>query len=522
MRGILSGASMTRLITSTALATLLATSPALADLTPEGAFAMFRAQLEAMGLEVEADSHREGDTLTVSEIRTGFEIPSQDMQFGMTLGAMTYTQNDDGSVAVDLSLPYAITLSGKGDLDPTFSGFHAVMEIDGESYSGTLTGDPDHTKGTWQTSPLTLALTDLSIDGDNADAMPVFEAAGSFSPMRWDTQNAIEDAAVTFNMNQHTPSDTTMSMLGKSPDGATTLLDNIAIYTGQTSTVSMALPREGLNVLRLHEQLRDGLMMQFETRAESYESRDYTEEVLFEDTTIRTTTEMASSDFEQSLSLDATGFSAQGKAGTGRVKFSSQGMPGFGFIIGFALEEAWADMHMPLLTADMAQPFRLGFGGENITLSDETWAQFDPETLLDRSPMRLKLDASGTLDILTDIADATALSMLDSTPVLPRDVTINALELEAMGARLTGEGAANLDLATQPMATEGAFALRLLGANKLFDQVQAAGIASAEEISGARMMLGIFGRAGEGDDEVLSDIEIKGSGEVHVNGQRIR
>jgi hypothetical protein len=67
----------------------------------------------------------------------------------------------------------------------------------------------------------------------------------------------------------------------------------------------------------------------------------------------------------------------------------------------------------------------------------------------------------------------------------------------------------------------GAIDLTLTGANKLMDNLVAAGLVPEDQIMGARMMLGLFA-VPTGDDAMASKIEFKEDGGIYANGQRIQ
>ena len=68
----------------------------------------------------------------------------------------------------------------------------------------------------------------------------------------------------------------------------------------------------------------------------------------------------------------------------------------------------------------------------------------------------------------------------------------------------------------------GGIDLKLVGGNGLLDNLVNMGILPEQQSMGARMMMGIFARPGDGPDSLTSKIEINAAGQVLANGQRIR
>ena len=62
----------------------------------------------------------------------------------------------------------------------------------------------------------------------------------------------------------------------------------------------------------------------------------------------------------------------------------------------------------------------------------------------------------------------------------------------------------------------------LTGGNGLLDTLVGLGLLPEEQAMGARMMLGLFARPGDGPDTLVSTIEVKEDGSVLANGQRVR
>ena len=58
--------------------------------------------------------------------------------------------------------------------------------------------------------------------------------------------------------------------------------------------------------------------------------------------------------------------------------------------------------------------------------------------------------------------------------------------------------------------------------NGLIDKVTKMGLVPQDQAMGARMMLGMFAKPGEGTDTMTSKIEFNADGSIMANGQRIQ
>ncbi|MBT8408047.1 MAG: DUF2125 domain-containing protein, partial [Alphaproteobacteria bacterium] len=125
---------------------------------------------------------------------------------------------------------------------------------------------------------------------------------------------------------------------------------------------------------------------------------------------------------------------------------------------------------------------------------------------------------------LIDITDPEALEAMEESPEIPGEIeslNLTRLLVTAGGAELNGTGAFTFSDGPVPMP-EGSATFNLIGANGLMDKLVAMGLMPEDQAMGARMMLGIFARPGNGADTLTSVIEVNPDGSVLANGQRIK
>ena len=194
------------------------------------------------------------------------------------------------------------------------------------------------------------------------------------------------------------------------------------------------------------------------------------------------------------------------------------------------MAESKFNLAMPLRESDEEQDFAFGFTMGNFTVSDMLWSMFDPAANLPRNPATFAVDLSGKAKVLFDFFDPDQAAALESSGAAPGELnalSLNSLVIDAVGARLTAAGDFtfdNTDLVSfngMPRAT-GGIDLKLVGANSLLDNLVNMGILSEQQAMGARMMMGLFARAGTEPDSGTSKIEINDAGHILANGQRIQ
>lgn len=121
-------------------------------------------------------------------------------------------------------------------------------------------------------------------------------------------------------------------------------------------------------------------------------------------------------------------------------------------------------------------------------------------------------------------AEADAATGTDAPPMPfePVEVTINRVSLDAVGAKVSANGALRAPEGGDISAPVGQISARLEGVNGLIDKLAAAGLVPQEQVQGFRMMLAMFAKPGAGPDDLVSEIEFREGGQVFANGQQIK
>ena len=191
--------------------------------------------------------------------------------------------------------------------------------------------------------------------------------------------------------------------------------------------------------------------------------------------------------------------------------------------VNLKMAESGGTLKMPLVPGEDPQNFGLGINLTGLEIDDMIWGLFDPTGQLPRDPATLIIDIAGK-GILTE--DYTSPEFAENPNAAPpgtlEEVSVNNLLLTLAGAELTGDGAFTFDNSIGIPIPSGVANLKLVGGNGLLDTLVAMGLVPEEQAMGARMMLGLFARPGDGADTLISTIEMKEDGSILANGQRIR
>jgi hypothetical protein len=223
------------------------------------------------------------------------------------------------------------------------------------------------------------------------------------------------------------------------------------------------------------------------------------------------------------LNADALSYATTGADIKFAVRSSDIPLPD----LSMSLDEAAFRFAMPVAASDAPQDFAVATALRGLKVSDTIWALVDPMVSLPRDPATLVFDVAGKAKWLIDILNPEAAAEMAGPPGELNELALSELEVSVAGAELTGSGAFtfdNTDLVTfegMP-APDGAVDLQLVGGNGLLDKLVGMGLVPEDQAMGFRMMLGLFARVGDGEDTLLSTIEVKPTGEVIANGQRLK
>ena len=191
--------------------------------------------------------------------------------------------------------------------------------------------------------------------------------------------------------------------------------------------------------------------------------------------------------------------------------------------LAFSIDETGGLFSMPVVPGPDPQDFQLVVKLLGLTADDMLWSLFDPGGQLPRDAANLVLDLTGSGVLLADFTDPAFAEDPDNmeAPGELTSLTVNELLFSIAGARLAGFGDFDFTTKDGVPTPSGTATLSLSGGNKLIDTLVGMGLLPEEQAMGARMMLGLFARP-DGDDQLISEIEVTEDGQILANGQRIR
>ena len=497
------------------LAIFLSGSVGWADVTADQVWSDFKEYLESVGYTVEGTEQASGGTLTISNLALAMDMPDQSGSSRMALDSITFAETGDGRVRVSVPDSMPITFSATS---PEFGGedIAGVIEHTQSGFDMIVSGDPDNMVYDYSADTLAFALNSLTVGGE---AIAIDEARMQFSDMSGNSTTRGSDLRqITQTMSIATMSFALDMAHPEDPSGrisASGGLENLG-FDGE-----IALPAD-VDLTDVAAAMQAGFSVD---GGYTYENGASEFSFTGEGEVVEGNTTSAAGALAVRMNRDLLEYAAQ--ANGIAMQFTGTQIP-MGIPVSVDIGTAGFKMLMPVGQSEEPADFALGLTLADVTASDMIWAFLDPTAQLPRDPATIEIDLTGKARMTQDLMDPQAMAMAAGDP--PGELhalTVQALTLAIGGARLTGNGDFtfdNEDLSTFPGMPKptGALDLELTGGNALLDTLVAMGMLPQEQAMGARMMLGLFARPGDGPDNLTSRIEVNEEGQVLANGQRLR
>ncbi len=488
--------------------------PAMADITPEEVWADWKRLIESTDATFEVGSEdASGDTLTISDLAFKMEFPEDSGSVESTLAEIVFRDRGDGTVEVTTSPEYPVAVAGK---DATTGEEFAMSMILNQSGFVTIASrDGDTTRYDYLGPEITATVASVLVDGQ---AVP------------FDLDVTLTGIKGGYAITEGTPRNfdgsfdaETFAMTG----GGTDPEDPSATFNIDVSLTDFSQSGSGtvigmMALADMSSMMAEGFTTEW---AFSHGPAEYSISGSDDETKFNLNTTAASGSFDGVISPE--GLTYGGGNTDLSVAISSTDIP-FPQLT-FNMAESEGRLTMPVTPGEDPSDFGLLMRMVDLEISDAIWGMFDPAGQLPRDPATLVVDLAGQARWLIDIFDPEVADAMGpgEMPGEVESLTLNALQLTVAGAELTGDGAFEFDntpggpFAPAPTPS-GAINLMLTGGNGLLDTLVNMGLVPQEQAMGARMMLGLFARPGDGPDTLVSTIEVGSDGSVSANGQRIR
>jgi hypothetical protein len=498
-----------------AVSLLFGTTAGFANVTNANVWENWQSYITSMGHEISANESVSGNVLTITDVKIEINFALGNDSINAKILEIQFTEQGDGSVRI--SIPEKSIF----EVDLTLESGEAVSASIGYNQDGlnmVVTGDPDNFNYAYSANALDITLDSLTVDDETIG--PDFARAKVSL-----TDVTVNSTTLTSELREYSQSGSigliTYDVAFSDPEtGGTIKIDGALQELASNSLGS--IPNTGIKAQDVATMLDAGFAV---NSTASYQAGNM--DIAFNGPDGAGIATTSSTGGEIVFTMDGNGL--RYSIGQDNLAINAL-MPDVPLTITLNMATSKFNVTMPLRKSDDEQDFAFGFTMGDFTVSDMLWSMFDPAENLPRNPATFAVDLSGKAKVLFDLFDSDQTAALESSGAAPGELnalSLNSLIVDAVGARLTATGDFtfdNTDLVSfegMPRPT-GGIDLKLVGGNGLLDNLVNMGILPEQQAMGARMMMGLFARAGTNPDTVTSKIEINDAGHILANGQRIQ
>ncbi|MEO0391450.1 MAG: hypothetical protein AAF218_11005, partial [Pseudomonadota bacterium] len=477
-----------RLASSSALATVFAAAPALADLSADDVWSDWQSYMLTYGYNVTGAETRSGDTLTVSDVAMSFDMSSEDAPVGdlqVQIPQLTFTEQSDGSVRVGMSERLNMIFDADEDAPEPFQ---VVMHYDQVNFDMVASGDPEAFQYVYSADSAALTLAEISSEGvtlpaDFARAAMTVQALEGQTDVRI---GALRDYDQTFSTGA-----VDFDFAFSDPDTA-----DSAEVTYTASSLAFAgtsrIPAEADMMDEVIAALKSGFAFDG-----GYAATDAATTIAFDGVDGPGRIAMSSAENALGVAMSAEGglsYDISNTALSVDMMLPDVPVPIQGTLGGTRFE-----LGLPVVQSDDPQSYNLNLELNDLVVSDMIWGMLDPGGQLPRDPATLQIALSGLAKVLIEYMDPAqqGAMMAGGLPAELQSAELTNLVLRVAGAALTGTGAFTFDASQPglagPLGTpEGQIDLRLEGGSTLMQTLVQMGLLPQEQAMGAQMMMGLF------------------------------
>ncbi len=491
------------------LGALLLSTAAYAEVTAEQVWANWQTLTASYGQTLTAASEsRTGDTLVITDMNVSSTFEGGAVNG--TIETVNFRELGDGTVEITMSPDYPLVID---TTDPDGKKTRVNVMIRQPDLKMIAGGTDAETRYDFTVPSLKVSVDEVTVDEkpfDLALDVDVTAMGGNYVV----TKGQKTRLASTLNADSM---GIVMAVTDPDTGGKVNLKGNLTMLAG-TSNGTL------LDVVAMAD-MAAALKAGFATDGNfTYGASTLEFDVVEADLTTKGSATLGSGDILFAMNADRLNYG--GGAKDVAITVSGGGIPFPELKTSYA--EAEFNLLMPVTKSDIPGDFALLTRLVDFTISDEVWSLFDPSAILPRDPATVVIDTKGKANWLVDIMDPAATEAMgpDAAPGQIHALDITELTVRALGAAVTGAGSFtfdNADLTTfdgMPAPT-GKLDVKIVGASGLLDKLIQLGYVPEDQAMGARMMMGLFAKPGEGEDTLTSTLEFKDKG-FFANGQRLQ
>ncbi|MDO9639132.1 MAG: DUF2125 domain-containing protein [Pseudotabrizicola sp.] len=490
---------------SLAILGMFLASPVMAQVTPEEVWQSWQDLGESYGQTLAADQvAREGDTLVVTGLTSS--MVQDGARIDGRIDEVRFRDLANGTVEVTMTETYTIDMTMPGEDGKTQEIALVLTQPGLNMIAGGSAAQTDYS----YTAPsitvdmqiredaVTLADVDSTLTG--LTGTYVMETAGDASVL--DSALAIDSMAFTVTA-------------GDVINGATAVGTLAALKLGSAGNFLGVAAMENMV-----QALRDGFSADVDF---SYGAGEFTIDAVNEGRATKVVATNETGHFRALMGQEALRYGAGGTGVSMVMTGADIPFPELKLTYG----EASFDFLVPVMASEAPVDFTFVTRIVDLAISDEIWAMFDPTVALPRDPATVILDTKGKVRLTADLMDDAAMAAQgEDAPGEIHALDVTDLTIRFAGAELTGTGGVTFDNSDLVSfdgvpAPTGKFDLLIRGGNGLLDKLVTMGVVPQDQAMGARMMIAMFAKPGDGPDVLTSTLEFRDKG-FYANGQRLK
>jgi len=484
--------------------------PAFADLTAGDVWQNWQGQLSYYGYEITGTPQESGDRIVIPDLGLTQELPDGGGRVEMRMGRIELNETGDGTVEVVYppTMPMALAVT-PADEEPVT----AVLTLSHDGLSITASGTPEQIDYAYAARSMRIGIGDVTHGG-----APIETLTGGLRLEDFEGTTTTRLVEGVRRIAQRLSSGPVSYDFNLVDDETGAVLDFAGDAESMRHESRVDMP-DGGDLSDMAAALEEGFRVESELSFGAGTGRfDFVEDG--EEITANSQSERVS--INGSFSRDGLIYESDAAGLVVNTELEMFPMP-----VTYSIDRAFARLELPVSQGDDLQDFGLSLDFAGLDLPEVLWSTIDPGATLPRDPAHLAVDLTGKARLTTNIFDEAEIAALEQSGESPGDLdslALNKLALSIAGARLTGEGAIEIETAEglDVPPAEGTVDLRLEGGEGLLDKLVAIGLVPEDQAMTARMMASMFAQPVEGEDTLTSRVEIKKDGTVTVNGQRMR
>jgi hypothetical protein len=484
----------------------LAISPAEAQVSAAEIWSEWQRGAAETGQSLTADVTETADGLLLENLAT--RTVSDDTATSARVDRVALVEQDDGTLSVEVSTPYTLTLTFPADAGEGAAGAMVSMDLllTHEGLDVTVAGAPEARSYSYSADAITVVEGEINSD----DGAPQPEV---------DLEIAARDIRTVFSLTGPAGERQGFETVGTTGS----LTGRLAVQPPPGETGALAMTFAIGDLATEASGARGALAAMQRAQDRLPEGAEIRGTATYGFSQLEIAVDDPEADFDASFANEggSFGFSLSDDrlvydiAATGaRLRMTGGEIP---VPVEIGSASSALSLSVPLAASDTPSDASLRIDYRDVVLGETLWAMIDPSGQVPRDPLTLILEAAAQVQLLADLMGADAMAM-EAPPGELRALTVSELDLSFGATSLSGTADMTFGPGAGMPRPVGRADLALRGGNALLDVLEGAALVSSDQAAVMRGVAGMFTRPGARPDTLETTIEFLEDGTVTANG----